>query len=66
MTAQRADLHAGGRRGLCRGAGARCRCQTQVMQRQRTVLADRYDLSDRPATGVMMSGGRKAVSRGSG
>ena len=36
----------------------------QVMQRQRTVLADRYDLSDRPATGVMMSGGRKAVQQG--
>ena len=35
-----------------------------VMQRQRTLLADRYDLSDRPATGVMMSGGRKAVQHG--
>jgi cytochrome c peroxidase len=35
-----------------------------VMQRQRTLLADRYDLSDRPATGVMMSGGRKAVQQG--
>src|SRR5215216_5537230 len=34
------------------------------MQRQRTLLADRYDLSDRPATGVMMSGGRKAVQQG--
>jgi hypothetical protein len=36
----------------------------EVMQRQRTLLADRYDLSDRPATGVMMSGGRKAVQQG--
>jgi cytochrome c peroxidase len=35
-----------------------------VMQRQRALLADRYDLSDRPATGVMMSGGRKAVQHG--
>ena len=35
-----------------------------VMQRQRALLADRYDLSDRPATGVMMSGGRKAVQQG--
>ena len=35
-----------------------------VMQRQRTLLTDRYDLSDRPATGVMMSGGRKAVQQG--
>jgi cytochrome c peroxidase len=36
----------------------------QVMQRQRTLLADRYDLTDRPATGVMMSGGHKAVQQG--
>jgi cytochrome c peroxidase len=36
----------------------------EVMQRQRTLLTDRYDLSDRPATGVMMSGGRKAVQQG--
>ena len=35
-----------------------------VMQRQRTLLADRYDLSDRPAAGVMMSGGRRAVQQG--
>jgi cytochrome c peroxidase len=35
-----------------------------VMQRQRTLLTDRYDLSDRPAAGVMMSGGRKAVQQG--
>ena len=36
----------------------------EVMQRQRTLLADRYDLSDRPSAGVMMSGGRKAVQQG--
>jgi cytochrome c peroxidase len=36
----------------------------EVMQRQRTLLAARYDLSDRPAAGVMMSGGRKAVQQG--
>jgi cytochrome c peroxidase len=35
-----------------------------VMQRQRTLLAERYDLSDRPAAGVMMSGGRKAIQQG--
>jgi cytochrome c peroxidase len=35
-----------------------------VMQRQRTLLAERYDLEDRPAQGVMMSGGRKAVQQG--
>jgi cytochrome c peroxidase len=36
----------------------------EVMQRQRTLLEARYDLSDRPAAGVMMSGGRKAVQQG--
>ncbi len=36
----------------------------QVMQRQQTLLIDRYDLSNRPAAGVMMSGGRKAVQQG--
>jgi cytochrome c peroxidase len=35
-----------------------------VMQRQRTLLTERYDLADRPAAGVMMSGGRKAVQQG--
>jgi cytochrome c peroxidase len=35
----------------------------EVMQRQRTLIAARYDLSDRPAAGVMMSGGRKAVQQ---
>jgi len=34
-----------------------------VTQRQRTLLGDRYDLGDRPASGVMMSGGRKAVQQ---
>jgi cytochrome c peroxidase len=36
----------------------------EVMQRQRSLLTDRYDLSDRPADGVMMAGGRKAVQQG--
>src|SRR6266481_6405302 len=35
-----------------------------VMQRQEALLAERYDLSNRPAAGVMMSGGRKAVQQG--
>ena len=34
-----------------------------VMQRQRSLLEQRYDLSDRPMPGVMMSGGRKGRSR---
>ena len=29
----------------------------QVMQRQEALLAERYDLSDQPIPGVMMSGG---------
>jgi len=36
----------------------------QVMQRQADLLAQRYDLSDRPIPGVMMSGGRKPVQGG--
>jgi cytochrome c peroxidase len=36
----------------------------EVMQRQRTLLEERYDLSNRPAAGVMMSGGRKPVQEG--
>jgi cytochrome c peroxidase len=36
----------------------------KVMERQRTLLAARYDLTDRPAAGLMMSGGRKAVQQG--
>jgi cytochrome c peroxidase len=35
-----------------------------VMQRQRQLLEQRYDLSDRPMQGVMMSGGRKPVQDG--
>ena len=35
-----------------------------VMQRQEALLAERYDLSNRAAPGVMMSGGRKAVQQG--
>ncbi|MBV8455781.1 MAG: hypothetical protein JO122_04100, partial [Acetobacteraceae bacterium] len=36
----------------------------QVMQRQQQVLEQRYDLSDQPIPGVMMSGGRKPVQGG--
>ena len=36
----------------------------QVMQRQEALLAERYDLSDHPIPGVMMSGGRKSVQSG--
>ncbi len=36
----------------------------QFMERQNKLLKERYDLSDRPAKGVMMSGGRKAVQEG--
>jgi cytochrome c peroxidase len=35
-----------------------------IMQRQRSLLEQRYDLADRPMPGVMMSGGRKAVQEG--
>lgn len=35
-----------------------------VMERQRNLLEDRYDLADRPMSGVMMSGGRKVVQDG--
>jgi cytochrome c peroxidase len=38
--------------------------KAQVIQRQRTLLGDRYDLGDRAAAGVMMAGGRKAVQQG--
>ena len=38
--------------------------KAKVMQRQRHLLAERYDLSNRPMPGVMMSGGRKAVQDG--
>jgi cytochrome c peroxidase len=36
----------------------------EVMQRQTDLLNERYDLSDRPVPGVMMSGGRKPVQGG--
>ncbi|YBV94513.1 cytochrome B6 (plasmid) [Phyllobacteriaceae bacterium JZ32] len=36
----------------------------RVMERQRTLLEQRYDLSDRPMQGVMMSGGRRVVQDG--
>lgn len=36
----------------------------QVMQRQQSVLTERYDLSDRPMPNVLMSGGRKPVQAG--
>ncbi len=35
-----------------------------VMQRQRALLNERYDLSDRPMPGTKMSGGRKPVQAG--
>jgi cytochrome c peroxidase len=35
-----------------------------VMQRQQALLESRYDLSNRPLPGVMMSGGRRAVQGG--
>jgi cytochrome c peroxidase len=36
----------------------------EVMSRQRALLEERYDLSDRPIEGVMMSGGSKPVQGG--
>lgn len=36
----------------------------QVLERQRAMLADRYDLANRPMPGVLMSGGRKPVQDG--
>src|SRR5438477_11439211 len=36
----------------------------RVMQDQQTVLNQRYDLSNNPIPGVMMSGGRKPVQGG--
>jgi len=35
--------------------------KSEVMQRQMALLGERYDLSDRPAAGMMMSGGQKPV-----
>jgi cytochrome c peroxidase len=36
----------------------------QVMERQRAMLAERYDLADRPMPGTMMSGGLRPVQGG--
>ena len=36
----------------------------KVMQRQQGLLSDRYDLSNRPIPGVMMSGGKRPVQGG--
>ena len=36
----------------------------EVMRQQRELIEARYDLSSRPADGVMMSGGRKPVQQG--
>ncbi|MGK9235877.1 hypothetical protein KXS07_29995 [Inquilinus limosus] len=36
----------------------------EVMRRQQRLMEERYDLSDRPIPGVMMSGGRKPVQGG--
>lgn len=38
--------------------------KAKVMQRQVELLSSRYDLSNRPVPGVMMSGGRRAVQGG--
>lgn len=36
----------------------------EVMKRQMELLKERYDLSNRPAEGVMMSGGKKPIQEG--
>jgi cytochrome c peroxidase len=38
--------------------------KAQVLQRKQALLAQRYDLADRPIAGVKMAGGRKAVQGG--
>lgn len=38
--------------------------KAQVMARQKALLEQRYDLSDQPLRGVMMSGGHKPVQKG--
>jgi cytochrome c peroxidase len=40
------------------------KAKSEVMKRHMNLLNERYDLSDRPAEGVMMSGGKKAVQEG--
>ena len=36
----------------------------EIVQRQLNLLNERYDLSDKPAKGLMMSGGKKAIQEG--
>ena len=38
--------------------------RAQIEKRQADLLGSRYDLANRPAKDVMMSGGRKAVQEG--
>ena len=38
--------------------------KTEVMQRQRNLLEERFDLSDQPIPNILMSGGRKPVQGG--
>ena len=38
--------------------------KAETMKRQMNLLNERYDMSDRPANGVMMSGGKKAIQEG--
>ena len=40
------------------------KAKSEVMKRHMNLLNERYDLSDRPAEGVMMSGGEKPVQEG--
>ena len=40
------------------------KAKEKVMKRQNDLLKERYDLSNRPAEGLMMSGGTKAVQEG--
>ena len=38
--------------------------KSEVMQRQQSLLGERYDLADRPIPGIKMSGGRRNVQSG--
>jgi len=38
--------------------------KAETMKRQMNLLNERYDMTDRPAKGVMMSGGKKAIQEG--
>jgi cytochrome c peroxidase len=40
------------------------KAKEEIMKRQKALLEERYDLTNRPAEGVMMSGGRKPVQEG--